>query len=193
MHCQCFWLPEVCETIFVRAQICKHTRTRGRGRETESSQEVWCVLALVTSPFREGWGLFMVFSRHPQCCWLFQRINKGNISASFRSCFAVFVLFALRTDRWKRSDSWCHVDFFSWSNDLTKCLSAEADLVYDLFGCAATAQQNSLQKGMQKVFQFTPSYTWFATNTWFNHTWKPWARQQFVLTSRNCLYSHLSF
>lgn len=38
------------------------------GHETESSQEVWYVLAFVTSPYREGWGLFVISSRHPQCC-----------------------------------------------------------------------------------------------------------------------------
>lgn len=36
--------------------VCKHTRTRGQGHEMESSQEVWYVLALVSSPIREGWG-----------------------------------------------------------------------------------------------------------------------------------------
>lgn len=51
---------------FCGAQKCKHTRTRGRGHETESSQGVWYVLALVTSPCKEGVVvLFMVSSRLP--------------------------------------------------------------------------------------------------------------------------------
>lgn len=51
------WLPEVCEGCFFGARKCKHTRTRGRGHEMESSREDWYVLALVSTPYREGWGV----------------------------------------------------------------------------------------------------------------------------------------
>lgn len=50
------WLPDICEECFLEAQKCKHIGTRGRGHEMESSQEVWYVLALVSTPYREGWG-----------------------------------------------------------------------------------------------------------------------------------------
>lgn len=51
--------------------------------------------------------------------------------------------FALRTERFGQSDSCCYVDFLTWNNIFNKMSFSwsKADLVYDMFGCAAMAQQ----------------------------------------------------
>lgn len=111
--------PKACEGCFSGAQKCKQTRTRGRGHETESSQEVRHVLALVPSPYREGWGrLFMVSCRHPRPCWLCRRINR----AAFMLDFDHVLNFSVRTRGLTRM-AW-HLLLLLWNNMLTKSCSS---------------------------------------------------------------------
>lgn len=100
------WLPEVCEGCFFGARKCKHTRTRGRGHEMESSREVWYVLALVSTPYREGWGFVYDLLSASTALLTVRELTKPAFMLHFSPVFP----FAVRTERLQWSDSRCRVN-----------------------------------------------------------------------------------